>query len=509
MAASTGKSSGRGSGAAGGRSGKGAGHGFNWRLVAIAAAAFVAYLVVKRFLPDVSPQQALDDAATKLGNWTYPLVGALAFGETGAFIGLVLPGEFAVILGGAVAGQGVISLPLILAVAWLSAFLGDTTGFTIGHRVGRAFLLRHGPRVGITEERFSAVERHFARHGGKTIIIGRFISFVRPLAPFIASGSGMRYRDFAPYSILGTGLWAIAFVLLGYFGSRSLDRVAELANKGSLVLGVLVALVTAIWIAGRYLRSAEHRRRIAAWIERRRLLRPGLLLARRLRGPARFALDRLRPGTTLGLEFTTLLAVAAVGLFVLIAYTTVIVANPAPTTGDHTALELARELYSGWLTSLAKAVTQFGAFYVVVPLALASAVVLGARRRWAEMWVLLAAMAIIVVATADIKDAVGRPRPPDRLFDVSNPAFPSAHASYSVFYVWLGTTLSIRLRAGIPRGGALIFAGLAVALLIGLTRVYLRVHYLSDVTSGWALGAASFALCGVVALIVTHLRQNH
>ena len=137
------------------------------------------------------------------------------------------------LLGGAVAGQGDISLPLILAITWLSAFLGDTVSFMLGAKLGRGFLVRHGEQVRITEERLKQVEAYFARHGGKTILIGRFIGLVRALAPFIAGTSKMRYRAFWPYSVLGTGLWATTFILIGYFASQSLDTVADDRQQGA------------------------------------------------------------------------------------------------------------------------------------------------------------------------------------------------------------------------------------------------------------------------------------
>ena len=90
----------------------------------------------------------IEDLSKGLGSWTYLLVGALAFLETGAFVGLVAPGEFTVLLGGAVAGQGDISLPLIIAITWLSAFAGDSVSFLLGARLGRGFLVQHGRRVG-------------------------------------------------------------------------------------------------------------------------------------------------------------------------------------------------------------------------------------------------------------------------------------------------------------------------------------------------------------------------
>ena len=98
-------------------------------------------------------------------------------------------------------------------------------------------MLRHGPRFGISHERFEKVEDYFGRHGGKTIFIGRFISLVRAFAPFIAGSSGMRYRAFVPYSILGTGLWVSAHILIGYFFSRRSRRAGKYAGKGAFVLG--------------------------------------------------------------------------------------------------------------------------------------------------------------------------------------------------------------------------------------------------------------------------------
>src|SRR5918996_1398551 len=164
-----------------------------FRLLLLVAAVLGAYFAIKRLLPDVDLQQLLEDVSNTLGAWTYLLVGFFAFAETGAFIGLLVPGETTMLLGGAVAGQGAIDVYLLIAIAWFAAWLGDTFSFFLGRRLGREFVLQHGPRVGITHERFEKVEEYFGRHGGKTIFIGRWISLVRALAPFIAGSTGMRY----------------------------------------------------------------------------------------------------------------------------------------------------------------------------------------------------------------------------------------------------------------------------------------------------------------------------
>ena len=204
-------------------------------LIALIAAAIAAgYYLLSRVIPHDELQGLLEDVSNTLGAWTYLLVGVFAFAETGAFVGLVVPGETVMLLGGAVAGQGAISIYLLIAIAWFAAWAGDTTSFFLGRRLGREFVMRNGPRFGISHERFEKVEDYFSRHGGKTIFIGRFISLVRAFAPFIAGSSGMRYRAFVPYSILGTGLWASAHILIGYFFSRSIDTAAKYAGQRRL-----------------------------------------------------------------------------------------------------------------------------------------------------------------------------------------------------------------------------------------------------------------------------------
>ncbi len=477
-------------------------------ILAIAAAIAAGYYLISRVIPHEDLQQLLEDISNTLGAWTYLLVGVFAFAETGAFVGLVVPGETVMLLGGAVAGQGAIDIYLLIAIAWFSAWAGDTTSFFLGRRLGREFVMRNGPRFGISHERFEKVEDYFSRHGGKTIFIGRFISLVRAFAPFIAGSSGMRYRAFVPYSILGTGLWASAHILIGYFFSRSIDTAAKYAGRGAFLLATLIVVVVAAVVLVRRLQVKENRRAAVRWMEGRRATRWLVVLARRFRPQLAFLWDRVTPGGTFGLEFTSLMATFAVGAFVLVAYTVIVNGDPGPTPGDLTAMEIAESLRTAWLVDVAKAVTALGSSAVCWPLAAIAAAILAARRRWAELGVLVAGMAIVIAGVHELKDAVDRPRPDDGLIGTSGSSFPSAHAAYSTFYVWLAVTIVMRLRVGMARGALVIAAGIALTALVGLSRVYLGVHYMSDVNAGWALGAAAFSFCAAVALVITTVRQN-
>ena len=127
-------------------------------------------------------------------------------------------------LGGVVAAQGEIDLVTVLLVAWVAAALGDIASFVLGARLGRRFLLRHGPRVGVTGPRLDRVEAFYERHGAKAILVGRFVGIVRAVSPFLAGSSGLPFRRFLPWSILGTAIWASAFTLVGYALQRVLQR---------------------------------------------------------------------------------------------------------------------------------------------------------------------------------------------------------------------------------------------------------------------------------------------
>jgi membrane protein DedA with SNARE-associated domain len=151
-----------------------------------------------------------------------------------------------VIVGGVVAGQGHVNPPALLGLAWACALAGDLTGYLLGRRLGRAFLLRHGPRVQITEPRLERVERLFARYGPATILIGRFVGLVRPIAPFLAGASKFPGRRFVALAIVGTGLWSAAFVLLGFAFWESFDEAVAIAKESSLALGALVLIVVGL-----------------------------------------------------------------------------------------------------------------------------------------------------------------------------------------------------------------------------------------------------------------------
>ena len=213
-------------------------------LALVAAVGFALTTAGVIELPDL--EQALTDLSDTLGAWTYALVGALAFLETGAFVGLIAPGETAVVLGGVVAAQGEVNFVAMLLLVWIAAALGDFASFLLGRRLGRRFLVARGPRFGVTPPRLEKVEHFFDRHGPKAILVGRFVGIVRAVAPFLAGSSGMRVRAFLPWSVLGTAAWAATFTLVGYIFHRSFSAAADYVTHGAFALAVVAGVVLAV-----------------------------------------------------------------------------------------------------------------------------------------------------------------------------------------------------------------------------------------------------------------------
>jgi undecaprenyl-diphosphatase len=254
-------------------------------------------------------------------------------------------------------------------------------------------------------------------------------------------------------------------------------------------------------VVSRYLRKAENRNKVVERLDSTPVIR-------RLMPELRFLWNRVTPGG-LGLEFTSLMAVLAVALFVLIGYALIVSDDAGPTPADTTAFDVVDAISAPWLTDVAKVVTQLGSVPVTVGIAIVAALVLGWQRNWVEFGVLVAAMIICIVGFNVIKDVVDRPRPDGGLVGVSGSSYPSGHATMSVLYTWMAMTVAFKLRPGWAYGTALVVVGLVVTAAVGLSRVYLDVHYFSDVSGGWGLGAAAFAGSAAVALIIGYLRHNH
>ncbi|MBK5230497.1 MAG: VTT domain-containing protein [Thermoleophilia bacterium] len=494
------------------------------KIVAVIGVALLAAFAAGAFAGIPKPEKILESVAGTLGKWTYLLVGVLAFLETGAFVGLIAPGEAAVVIGGVVAGQGEIDIGLLIGLVWIAALAGDSTSYFIGRRLGREFLVKHGARVKITEPRVEQVERYMHRYGGSTILVGRFIGLVRALAPFIAGASRLPYRRFLPYDVIGSGLWAATFCMLGYVFSQNLGAVIDYAQRGALIFGWTIGTVVAVVYLVRRFREPAERAKLSTWLDqqerdhhtRARVIRPlrrgwnlaVMPLAHWWAPKLRFTLDRFTPGG-LGIEFTTSAAVAVVAGYTYYFFTSAALEWPSNALSNHVnnaAFRIADGLRTDWLDSIARAVTQLGALYVVASVVAVTVAICLYRRRIPEAAVLVLSLASSVAISQATKNWTSVPRPTNPLTSHAGWSYPSGHAAYAVSYVTVA--LSLERVGGIFARAALVVAALLLGGAIALSRVYLRVHYLTDAIGGTAVGFLTASLLACVAMALVHRRNR-
>jgi undecaprenyl-diphosphatase len=298
--------------------------------------------------------------------------------------------------------------------------------------------------------------------------------------------------------------------VLGYIFYRSFTQITNIASKGALAFGIALALLIGGYQAIKHLRDPEERRRFAAWMEQKPVLRPLLRFVIRpvgqlLTPPFRFARARLQPGT-LGIEFTTLVAVAAVSIYVIVLQISLVQTGDPLISGDRWAWHLAHDINGPALTTLFHVITFLGTWWVVLTATLAVCAYLFMRERIAEAVTLASGYFATEITVHVMKAAVDRARPPDSIVDTNGAAYPSGHAAMAVTYLAIGVLLA---REGPPtRRVVLVLGGLALTVVIGLSRVYLRAHWLSDVGGGWAVGLAVFSICGCIALVVQYVRHG-
>lgn len=151
------------------------------------------------------------------GFWTYGIMFAIVFVETGVVIFPFLPGDSLLFASGALAAIGGLQLPLVLLTYFVAAVLGDSLNFEIGKRVGTT--IRPGSFLGrfIKPENVDKAQQFFMKHGGKTVLIARFMPFIRTFIPFVAGASRMHYGYFFIYNVIGGALWTAVCVFVGYF----------------------------------------------------------------------------------------------------------------------------------------------------------------------------------------------------------------------------------------------------------------------------------------------------
>lgn len=180
----------------------------------------------------------LGSIISQYGVMSYGILFAIIFVETGLVFLPILPGDSLLFAAGAFAALGNLNLFLILGLMIVAAILGDTLNYWIGHFFGQKLI--DNPNVPIKKEHIDETQKFFDKHGGKTIILARFVPIVRTFAPFVAGIGKMHYGQFISFNVIGGVSWVLVATLAGYFFGN-IPFVKE--NFSLVVLGIVAVSV--------------------------------------------------------------------------------------------------------------------------------------------------------------------------------------------------------------------------------------------------------------------------
>jgi undecaprenyl-diphosphatase len=431
-----------------------------------------------------------------LASYGYLALLGLVFLES---LGVPLPGETALLTAAALSATGRLAFPGVLVAAATGAIAGDACGYWIGRLGGLRLLQRYGRLVRLDDRKLEKGRRFFQRHGGKTVFLGRFVAILRTTAALLAGVSCMPYLRFTLFNAAGGICWTALVGTLGYGFGRNLRAVERwIAQAGAMAVLLLALLIALPFLVGWIIRNRSAiLAAVTRTLDRVGISRALQAMARRFPRSSAFLGRRFSTAEYLGLHLTLglLLSLAALWVFANIAED--VIHHDPITQFDLTFAHALHSYNSNAVLSIATTLTLAGSPVVILPLALIVGAILIQRRQWIFLWGWLTGLAGGAALDTALKMMFRRPRPVwETPWAVAHGwSFPSGHAMGSlvaygmIAYLAVATRREWSLRIAVIGGSSLLI------LLIGLTRLYLGVHYFSDVMGGYAAGAVWLASC--------------
>lgn len=441
-----------------------------------------------------------------IAEWILSLSGGLALAvvflgpalEASVFLGIVFPGEIAVILGGVLAYNGRVGLVSVLVAAVLGAIVGDTVGYWVGREWGHQILRWIGRRLPFLKHRVDEdIERargFIRRRGGVAVLVGRFAAALRATVPGFAGMSDLHYPTFLAYNAVGGLIWGTSFVLLGYFAGAAWKQAASYASRAGLAV---LALIVLGLIGSRIVRNIRERgERVPDRIAR---IRP-IAWFRELHPPtAAWLARRVDTSSPAGFLLSLAVALGALAAWLFGAMIQDIAAHEEAALFDHRVLRFVLDHRTAWLSTAAKTTALLGSSVVVIPAVIAAAVVAWRRGIGRTAGIVgLAAIAASAIARG-LRPLVAHPAPPpaDRLVSVARFSFPSLHTAQAAAG-WGAIALLVVLAGSRVRVPVAIVA-VMVAATVAAADVYLGDAWWTDAIGGLALGGT--CLCASAAIV--------
>lgn len=397
----------------------------------------------------------------------YTIVFLVASVESLPLLGTVIPGQTVVVLSGFVSKMGYLNPFLVAGFAMAGAFLGDVISYALGRKYGRDLLLKYGKYFLITQADIEKAQIVVDRHTGMSLLIGRFNPLTRPLVPFAVGASRVRLKRFIPINIFGCFIWASTAVIAGYVFGASYELISEMIGKIVLIACIVIGLM--LW-GYKYINSRRH---IFTHYELHILV----------------------------------LNVVAIYIF-------------ARTMQDALSAQTFLVQFDVWLSIFLEQMHHtWNTFFILVsnvfgPTVLSSVgavyvVYLAIRRKYFHAIMIFTTGAVGMFLTSALKELVGRVRPDNPVIYLADQSFPSGHAAAATIFFFFVTYLYTKhIKKDIYRE-LFVVANIAMVCLVGFSRLYLNVHWFTDVVAGAALGliVSTTAVLAMRYVVASHIRR--
>lgn len=376
----------------------------------------------------------------------YLLVAVFSFFESIPFFGGLIPGQVLIMVGGFLARLNGLNVIAIISIAAVFAFLGELYAFNIGKKHGFSLVKKYGKYVFINSENFKSIKDLMHNHTAKAIVFGRLNSLTRALSPFTAGASGLSIKKFAKYSIIGSFLWAIAFTLIGYIFAEGYKTVAK---SISAYVAIATFIAIAIIIGYRFMNKRKH------------------VFTKR--------------------DFYKLVA-GILSLYLVAKLAEDIITRDAPTLRlDSFIHSFINGIYNPLIAKLFVILSIITEPSVLVILGFILSFILYRNGNKKRSLIVIISLLFGAFSEVILKALIHQPRPIDALIQESSYSFPSGHATLSCIFFLL---IIYTLKHNWSRATRATLTSLSIflILLIGFSRIYLNMHWLSDVIAGYALG---------------------
>ena len=432
----------------------------------------------------------------------YGTIFLISLSESLALVGLLVPGTLIMFGVGAIVATGSLKLLPVLLMAMIGAVAGDGISYWLGHyhkeRLVNIWPFSRYPGM------LKKGEVFFHRHGGKSILLGRFIGPIRPVIPMVAGMLGMCPVRFTVVNVLSAIGWALVYILPGVIFGASLAVAGTVSTRLAVLILVLVAGIwSLIWICRKtvYFFESTGPKRLSAlkqWVTTE-TPHQGLPV-RSIKGFLSFLIFSEQGEELLFAILALVFFIAGLGFLGVLQD---VIAKDSLMASDQAVYHFLQSLRTPWMDNIFVAVTELGDSFVNIALACMVLLILFVKRcyRAAVFWFFVITGELLTVQL--LKWLIHLPRPIDIYNGVSIYGFPSGHTTMSVVLYGFLAIIMVRQVLGYWRW-VLFSTVVLIAFAIGFSRVYLGVHWLSDVLGGYCIGVSWATFFGFAYL----KRQN-